>query len=699
MIRRPYAFLCSSFLIVLATLVIAKQWPRLAAYQNSSFQTTPSEPEHSIDREKFKPEKSKKSFPPVTSIEPSEPQSYIQSSLEQETVQLFQKAKTESSKSPGLPFEPFLGLHDDGKFRVLYSIDLIQKDEVCIIAEFNEWGAKLKPESDCLHPIKQNGKLIPVLEGNFRELKHGSEYLLWINRSTKAIDPMSMALTAEPKELRSIYWKFKEHLGLKPQKTPDYQVILEEDMAHLAAKEKRVFASYQDGKVFNRISALGYNGIKFLPFNPSMSTNDKSSQELDWARRYMIYSLRSLNPEWGTPDDFQGLMRQAQKSNLFIQWDLIAAHYAHDINLETINRRTNDYGLAAWMTADRHSIYFGQASPWNTYYYRFQDPWVRQFLIESILCFIRDYGVSSIRLDATEGGGENGPGIYNTEGGQEFLKQLSFQIRRHFPWLSLNAESFAAPHGLTIKPSKRGWSFDSRNGGDFYNWFRYNALVADSQVDLDQLAEMLRKNWIEKDISRLYYLTNHDQARSFESSGASGSFLFSVYQRFNTKNDFQHWLLPYYAIALFLGNEFIDMPETDLMSTGEYDFKKPLDWGKLNKSKLSTELSKLRKYVASKSVFQFEDRRKDPLYYYSQENKLIALVRADSAGKRMSYAFIHIGSSTLKNVVIPVVSSAPLKQVLSFEAKPMQNFRPIEGMIKIPVLGPGEVMVLEANHD
>ena len=650
--------------------------------------------------------------------------------------QLYEALTQKSSLSTKTKvFEPYLGIHEDGTIRVLYDLDEFskKKQRLCIIADFNRWGSQLDENQDCFKIAEKNGKQVPVLEGKFRKLEHQMEYLLLLSNpedrvqssiaGTRLVDPLSLVLTTPEllkkighpvhNELRSMYWKFAPAHPTVPAKANKVdvfgpKVILEDDVEFLVKNwrwkgqkgPKNIGDSYRflaESGILKSIRKWGFNAIKFLPFNPSMEPTPGQSR---WQNRYMVFSLRGVNTHWGTPDEFKRFVDAAHAEGISIFWDLVIAHYPQDINLESPFRKTIDLGLPGWRDTSENSIYFGNSSEWGTYYYRFTDPWVRQYLIESVIGFVSDYGIDGIRQDATAGGHDDG--IKFQPGGEQFIKQLNFQLQRYFPKLFLNSESYNAPMGFTKSINKDGYGFHSRSHGGFFNWFRKNAPVAAWYRKPAVLLTELQRDWDEGDTSRIMYLTNHDQANSYEKTGASGGYLYSIYLKYHLDVPFDRWVLPYYTLALFLSGEFMDMPHTMFMNEGSYNENPFVNYDRLLVPKVrewAEQLSRVRNYILSSDLFSFKNKSRDFISHYDEMNQVFCVYRTDQKLSRFSYAILNFGDQKLKNYQVQVYSSQKLKRIFSNSEqkdsilKPDSNYK-----IQFKELKPGDVEIYESIH-
>ncbi len=76
----------------------------------------------------------------------------------------------------------------------------------------------------------------------------------------------------------------------------------------------------------DRIKRLGFDILYLLPIHPVGQINKKGEK----GSSYSISDYRTINPEYGTLEDFKDLINEAHKRNLKLMIDIVFNHTAHD---------------------------------------------------------------------------------------------------------------------------------------------------------------------------------------------------------------------------------------------------------------------------------------------------------------------------------------------------------------------------------
>ncbi|MGA9520307.1 MAG: alpha-amylase family glycosyl hydrolase [Myxococcaceae bacterium] len=188
--------------------------------------------------------------------------------------------------------------------------------------------------------------------------------------------------------------------------------------------EEKPFRSVTD-----RLDELQELGVDALWFSPINETDDPS------AISYAITNYFNLRSDFGTPDDFRTLVREAKARGMRILMDFVPNHtsiahpFYRDAQLQGPASpffdfyERNDEGVA--------THYFNWHTLKNLNY---DNPDVQRMMISAFSHWIREFDVDGFRIDAVWGPRERNPA---------FLSKLTTELRRIKPEVFLLAEASA----------------------------------------------------------------------------------------------------------------------------------------------------------------------------------------------------------------------------------------------------------------
>jgi 1,4-alpha-glucan branching enzyme len=193
------------------------------------------------------------------------------------------------------------------------------------------------------------------------------------------------------------------------------------------------------------VSDLGYTHLELLPVTEHPFSGS-------WG--YQPTGLFAPTSRFGPPDDFRYFVDRCHQAGLGVILDWVPAHFPSD-----------DMGLGRF---DGTPLYEhpdprrGWHPDWNTHVYDFGREYVQDFLVSSALCWLEDYHVDGIRVDAVASmlylDYSRGPGewVPNQFGGNENLEAIQF-LRR------LNETVYReCPKAMTIAEESTAWPKVSR---------------------------------------------------------------------------------------------------------------------------------------------------------------------------------------------------------------------------------------------
>ncbi|MEL7187624.1 MAG: 1,4-alpha-glucan branching protein GlgB [Pseudomonadota bacterium] len=174
------------------------------------------------------------------------------------------------------------------------------------------------------------------------------------------------------------------------------------------------------------VKAMGFTHLELLPI---------SEHPFDGSWGYQPIGLVAPTHRFGTPDDFRFFVDACHAAGLSVIIDWVPAHFPKDEH----GLRQFD-GTALYEHQDPRK---GEHVDWGTLIFNFGRREVVNYLVGTALCWIKDFHIDAIRVDAVASmlyldySREDGEWLPNEHGGRENLEAVEF-LRR------FNAEIHAA---------------------------------------------------------------------------------------------------------------------------------------------------------------------------------------------------------------------------------------------------------------
>jgi 1,4-alpha-glucan branching enzyme len=563
----------------------------------------------------------------------------------------------------------------EGKIRVLVDNPSAQ---VVVIGDFNDWGNAATAE-DMLQP--SDG---PYYEGKLRKLWHGMQYRLKVN-GTAVLDPAATLFTTEsylkeqglpahPPYLNSVFWDFERPDAYKMQTTSvdlrrDAAIIAEAEVLELVRKWPRsggvgpvqlhdTYRFIAEGGVIDELKNQGYNAVEFLPFNTSMDGEH-------WHYRYQVYGLFAPDSRYGNPDEFARMMDAFNKAGIAVIMDAVVGHFPYKGNDGV--RALGDVGIHKWKKKDGGNLYGQVPSPWGTYRYDYANPYVRDFLTDSIVHMTCRYGMSGIRFDNLDGIRlYEGPG----GGGPEFLKELVGELRRYRPEMLLIAEMFFGHAAVLERHDQGGFGINFRTHSDFFDFIKDNMLKGTGEIGMGRVKDAIRGPFEWGESPRVQYVTNHDEAAN-RRDGATGKYVATL---LNGGGWYyvEKKTMAFASLAMLSTSAYLDMPQLRLLQEGSFNDNSAIDW-ELRKHDSQKQVyayfAAVSKLMRGDRAFAFANFRADTENHVDEGGKVISLMRRDSQTGRRYYVLINLSHVGYSNYRFGVDYEGDLKVVIDSDAK------------------------------
>ncbi len=187
---------------------------------------------------------------------------------------------------------------------------------------------------------------------------------------------------------------------------------------------------------------LGITAIELMPLNDVPGRHN-------WG--YDGVLLNAPNARYGRPQDLKRLLRAAHALDIMVYLDVVYNHFGPQLNY------LHSYAESFFTT--RHTTGWGPAVNLEGR----EGAFVREFLIENALMWLRDYGFDGLRFDAVH--------ALKDDSDRHFLTELAETVRHELPGrrVHLMLENEANQARLLERQQGRVRYYDAQWGDDFHN--------------------------------------------------------------------------------------------------------------------------------------------------------------------------------------------------------------------------------------
>jgi maltooligosyltrehalose trehalohydrolase len=187
---------------------------------------------------------------------------------------------------------------------------------------------------------------------------------------------------------------------------------------------------------------LGVTAIELMPLNDVPGRRN-------WG--YDGVLLNAPNARYGRPEDLKRLLRAAHDLDMMVYLDVVYNHFGPQLNYL--------HSYAEKFFTDRHTTGWGPAVNLDGKDGRF----VRHFLINNAMMWLRDYGFDGLRLDAVH--------ALKDDSDKHFLIELAETVRKQLPdrQIHLMLENEANQAHLLERPHGHIKFYNAQWGDDFHN--------------------------------------------------------------------------------------------------------------------------------------------------------------------------------------------------------------------------------------
>lgn len=342
----------------------------------------------------------------------------------------------------------------------------------CSGARFTVWAPNARQISLVCDTNYFDGRLYPLREidgsGIFEifvpGLEEGEKYKFEIRTNEGHVflktDPFAFYYEERPNSSAILFdleqFCFDDDVWHQKKKTI-YNKPLNIYKVHLGSWKKNgsSFLNYRDlaHELVKYCQEMGYTHVETLPVN---------EHPLDESWGYQVTGFYSTTSRYGCPADFQYFVNYLHSNDIGVIIDFVPGHFP-----------TDDFAIGFF---DGTHLYehseMGIHPHWNTLYFDYAKPEVKNFLIASVLLFFDMMRVDGVRVDAVSSiihldfGKDEKDWEPNIYGGKEnldglsFLKQFNETIHRLFPKAITIAEDTSSFQNVSLPIKKGGLGFD-----------------------------------------------------------------------------------------------------------------------------------------------------------------------------------------------------------------------------------------------
>jgi glycosidase len=228
-----------------------------------------------------------------------------------------------------------------------------------------------------------------------------------------------------------------------------------------------------------RLKALGIDVLWFMPTYPIGITNKKG----ELGSYYSVRDYLSVNPEFGTLDDFKALLNKAHEMGMHVILDWVPNHTSWD------NKLTIDH--PDWYEKDSKGKFIPpRGTDWtDVIQLDWSNPELQNYMIEALKFWV-NMGADGFRID------------HPNNSTKEFWQRARTELTKIKPVLLI---------GEIEEPT-----YYMEKGFDMnYSWELYHLTVniAQSKDSVNKLVKYYNRQWniYPNNAYRLQFLTNHDQ--------------------------------------------------------------------------------------------------------------------------------------------------------------------------------------------
>lgn len=468
---------------------------------------------------------------------------------------------------------------------------------VYVVGGFNNWG-QADADLNGYELVHDENHMMAYLETTVVHHKDPYKFLMVQGESKRYMqDPAGVYFSDEG---NTIFWDFDDPSAYKLTQ-PFVNtfnrpiIVMQTDLPGLIAhwadqkgvcgRDVGMHGYYRfiaESGVLEHIKELGFNTIQFLPFAQSIDGPN-------WKYRYLIPFQYAIQKNWGTPDEFALMVDTCHKLGIAVIGDFVVSHFPHrDYKIFGMDGETN--GIHLWRSRHGYELYMKDQTSWGTMRPDFDNSFVRQFMIDSVLSFMKRYRIDGFRIDNVDGilrFGDNGEGPERPHG-RLFLRDLTRTLYSYNPAALIhfeahyfyedNAKMLVVPYDL----DERALGATAYNDSRTTYYLHKDFMIKDAKVitpwKFRDIAS--EKEWGQSN-STISDFHNHDAAAGLMFERCTGSYAYDAMTVDRPENHI-HAIgkikVMEALIAFASEGRILDLIQTFLLQTGTFEHDTSVQW-------------------------------------------------------------------------------------------------------------------------
>ncbi len=605
--------------------------------------------------------------------------------------------------------------------------------DVFIVGEFNDWGKDLDVLNDSKLE-KDEHSIFASITITSKFLKHKDKYKYLVKDKEGNLtffeDPAGVYFDDLG---NAVFWDFEDPNSYKQKydfidtfnrSTKIIQTDLPGLISHFKdkngvmgheIKECEIYKFIAESGVIEEIKDLGFNTIQFLPFAQSIDGSN-------WKFRYLVPFQYAIQKNWGNPDDFARMIDSFHKAGIAVIGDFVLGHIPHK-DYKIFGQSSDSHGLHTWKNRRNQILYLKEETSWGTMRIDFDNKFVREFFISSVVHFMKNYKIDGFRIDNVDGiirYGQNGDGDERPNG-RNFLRELNSEIYSYNPkalihyeahyYYDNNAKFLVAP--LTSHPLALGSTCYNSSRITYYFHTTY-MFKTSSDISVWKFKYINEEKEWGKSNSTVADFHNHDAAAGLMSMRCTGSYAFDSLKAVGAPEfDAIGKIKVMESIISFcLEGRTLNLLQTFLLQEGTFEHDSSIKWQMTfnDKSKKLINFKKeVNKIMDNSAFFPINVNRREFLNV-DDKNKVLVIER--SSENENYVVVINTSSWTLHNYKVGVKSKNNYETIFNSDKDEFcgssgtyiekelannksNNFEVLDRELEINTLGPYTCLVLK----
>ncbi|MFA6088425.1 MAG: alpha-amylase family glycosyl hydrolase [Candidatus Woesearchaeota archaeon] len=328
------------------------------------------------------------------------------------------------------------------------------------------------------------------------------------------------------------------------------------------------------------VKELGFNAIQFLPIAQSIDGDN-------WKFRYLVVYHYATNNIYGTPDDFAKFVDECHRLGISVIDDVVLGHMP-DRDYSVFGKIGD---LHLWYNRFGFQSFMDEETLWGTRRPNFKNPYLRRYLVDSCIHFMKHFRIDGFRIDNVDGILRFGPAGDGDDrpGGRDFLRELARELYTYnrYCLISYEAHFFYEDNArMLVAPLD---NFGRALGGTAYNESRVTyylhkdyMLKTAKEITIWRFKHISEEKEWGKSNSCIADFHNHDAAAGLMHGRATGAY---AYVCMTLKNPSLHKFaagkikIMDALICFYMEGRNLDLMQSFLLQQGTFEHDTGITWG------------------------------------------------------------------------------------------------------------------------